>query len=751
MLVRRIVLLMLFSLSFLVPMAAPGADKPAFPDDPTLQTDVHWVDDRWQKTEVGQFLGATIETPRKRTPKAIAIKVGAGNEATVCFDTDLLRYSAGWMGGFLQMHPQRYGLIAAPTPAGEIQFTSASEPGWAQDGSFSDPRQSRLGPLPRDWAKYHGLYLSGNRVVLSYSVGEASILESPWFERGNGLDVLSRQIEITDANLPLLTRILDQPGSKATLDSDPSVAILEDGNDLVLVRVNGTGGRLIPEGSAVHLQITPREGAASLELLICRTQREHLPQFVALEARKSPPLKSLMRGGAPHWKPLVTEGVLDRSSAALAIDTITIPYENPWNALVFAAGHDFFSNGDAAVAMIHGDVWRVSGLDETLRKVTWKRFATGLYQPLGLKIIEDKVYVLERDQITILHDQNGDGEADFYENFNNDCISAGGGHSYATCLETDSQGNFYFLKCSEGTPHGGTVLKVSAHGSTLTVVATGFRNPNGLGIGPGDYITAADQQGDWVPETRLDVIRPGGFYGFMPMHKRASPPADYEPPLCWIPRQLDNSAGGQVWIPEGNWGVLGGQMLHLSYGRCTMMAILRDKFTGAQGGIVPLPGRFLSGVCRGRFNPADGHLYLSGLRGWQTAAVRDGAFQRVRYTKDLLLPMGFGFRSNQLELTFSAELDKELAEDLESYSAEQWNYRWTSRYGSPDYSLADPEKEGRDPVEIETATLKSDGKTVVLRIPNLTPVMQFALKYNLETTEGEPITSEFYATINQLK
>src|SRR5207245_2084227 len=46
-------------------------------------------------------------------------------------------------------------------------------------------------------------------------------------------------------------------------------------------------------------------------------------------------------------------------------------------------------------------------------KVRWKRFAAGLHQPLGLKIVNDIVYVAGRDQITKLHDLNGDGEADF--------------------------------------------------------------------------------------------------------------------------------------------------------------------------------------------------------------------------------------------------------------------------------------------------------------------------------------------------
>jgi hypothetical protein len=49
------------------------------------------------------------------------------------------------------------------------------------------------------------------------------------------------------------------------------------------------------------------------------------------------------------------------------------------------------------------------------------------------------------------------------------------------------------------------------------------------------------------------------------MHKRTVAPKTYDPPLVWIPRVLDNSAGGQVWVPKGKWGPLSGELLHLSF------------------------------------------------------------------------------------------------------------------------------------------------------------------------------------------
>jgi hypothetical protein len=300
------------------------------------------------------------------------------------------------------------------------------------------------------------------------------------------------------------------------------------------------------------------------------------------------------------------------------------------------------------------------------------------------------------------------------------------------------------------------VLRVSANGEKLDVVATGFRNPNGMGISPSGLITVADQQGEWVPETRLDTIQPGGFYGYMPMHKRPEAPKKYDGPLCWIARAIDNSAGGQAWVPDESWGSLARHMIHLSYGRCTMMLVVpedRPDSSSAplQAGVVPLPGRFLSGAMRGRFNPKDGQLYVSGLRGWQTAAVRDGCFQRARYTgQPFYVPIAYSVATNGIRLVFSQPLERKAAENPESFSIEQWNYRWTSTYGSPEYSVKTPEKSGRDVVTVKTAKLAEDSRTLFLEIPELGPAMEMRIQYNLNAADGKHLRNEFYATINAL-
>ena len=176
------------------------------------------------------------------------------------------------------------------------------------------------------------------------------------------------------------------------------------------------------------------------------------------------------------------------------------------------------------------------------------------------------------------------------------------------------------------------------------------------------------------------------------------------------------------------------------------MHIVRD---GTNGGAVPLPGRFLSGACRGRFNSKDGHLYVTGLLGWQTAAIRDGCLQRVRFNGEpIYQPVRMKIHVNGIRLIFSTLLDKKNAEDIDNWSAEQWNYRWTAAYGSKDWSVKDPNKQGRDSVEIQSAKLLPDGKSVFLHMAQVTRVHSMAIKYNLDDAKGKIFKGIYYLTIN---
>jgi hypothetical protein len=213
-------------------------------------------------------------------------------------------------------------------------------------------------------------------------------------------------------------------------------------------------------------------------------------------------------------------------------------------------------------------------------------------------------------------------------------------------------GSFYFIKAGPVnpggggfgriTPHNGSLLRVSKDGSKLDVVATGFRAPNGMGMGPNGEMTSGDNQGTWTPVCRLNWVREGGFYGVVDLAHRDTPPKQTDNPLCWLPTGVDNSAGGQTWVTSDKWGPLAGHLLHTSYGQSSLLSVLYEDAGGdVQGGVVRFPLTFDSGVMRPRFNPKDGQLYVCGMKGWQTNAAKDACFQRVRYTgKPANMPTG---------------------------------------------------------------------------------------------------------------
>lgn len=453
------------------------------------------------------------------------------------------------------------------------------------------------------------------------------------------------------------------------------------------------------------------------------------------------PWREFTRGGPARWpRVLETRGVKGTPSSGwpYALDTLTLPFDNPWRSLFFIGGHDFFANGDLALCTMTGDVWTATGVNESLDKLRWRRIAAGLHQPLGLIIVDDKICVLGRDQITRLHDLNGDGEADFYECVSNRFTTPEGGHDYICGLERDAAGRFYTASGNEG------ILRIT-EGGPVEVLATGFRNPDGLGLAPDGTLTVPVSEGEWTPCSAIMQIQEGGFYGYP--GSRPPPSVATLPSLVNLPRGIDNSAGAQTWVPDDRWGPLRGQMIHLSYGTGTHHLVLRENVGGHwQGAVVPLPGDFASGAHRGRFNPRDGHLYVSGMTGWGTYTPADGSLQRIRYTGGSAhLPVACEARDNGVLLTFSEPLDSSAAEAA-AHFAQCWTYRYGSSYGSPEFSVRWPGVPGHDSLRITSAHLLEDRRRLFLEIPQLQPAPQVHL-----LVQPQPgIFRELFLTVHRL-
>jgi hypothetical protein len=206
-------------------------------------------------------------------------------------------------------------------------------------------------------------------------------------------------------------------------------------------------------------------------------------------------------------------------------------------------------------------------------------------------------------------------------------------------------------------------------------------------------------------------------------------------------------------VTSDKWGAAcKGQLLHTSYGTTSLFAVLREDVGGdVQGGVVRFPLKFDSGVARPRVNPKDGQLNVSGRKGWQSNAAKDACFHRVRYTgKPANMPCGMKTTDHGIEITFSDPLERLTASDTGSYGIEQWNYVWSGAYGSPDVSVLDPKQKKRDTLEVKSAKLSADGKTVTLDVPGLRPVMQMKIGINVDAADGKELKWELFNTINRV-
>ena len=753
---------------------------------------------RWEEMDYGPFLSSSVTMQYAKNGEdvpgvvmkgvTLSLKVDGKPIGAACFDTMLCRWAGVWTAPaedqpalklygtpFDGTHrpPER----SRPHAQGPLVFRTLARAGWlGPDGTLHDPRPEPYEPLPKDWAQWSGLHVSGDQVALGYTVQGTPVQELAEFKRKNGIEWFERTLEVGPSKKPLTFVVCDAIDPAPSLREE--VAEFQEGDTATVALWDSPHGedlilqwRLVD--GAVCLEIPPLAQPAHIAVRVWHGPAQNQPDRGAWEeaAGVHAPLadfSSFTRGGPSRYPQTVTtQGKLGNKGGAYEVDTLTLPEENPWRAWMRPGGFDFFSDGKrAAVSTWSGDVWIVSGIDEKLDQLQWRRFATGLFQPLGLKIVDDEIYVLGRDQITRLHDLDGDGEADFYENFNNDISCTPNFHEFATDLNTDPAGNFYFSKCApllgaeKWDPVGadnGCFMRVTRDGSRAEIVATGLRASNGSAVGPLGELTCSDNEGIWTPVCRLNWIKQGMFLGAVGMHHRPETPTGYDPPLCWVPWSVDNSSGGQAWVTSNRWGPFEGELLLLSYGKSALFHVLREEAGGVmQGGVVKFPLQFMSGIMRARFNSNDGQLYVAGLRGWQTNGGRDGAFQRVRYTgQPFETVTGLRVQHDALKLTFNVALDPASVSDPGNFDVQQWNYRWTEKYGSDLYSVTNPAKvvgkKGElkgESVKITSAMLSPDGKTVTLAIPGLRPVMQMLTRAHLKTAAGHDFPVEICHTIN---
>jgi len=700
-----------------------------------------FVSDVWNKMDVGSIAGmyCYLET-RIRIPRAIAVKMDAGYGAF--FDPETLTYPALWQGEqFVKVQSKRFGIIYGFEPGGEIVWTT-----------FPIKKRASVA-WDRQRHSFKGYYRNGHVPVFSYEVGGLSVLETPeMLEGGVFVRTLNFSQQKDDSTYESVLFAANRKSPDPMIELVDIAAGGTKGLSIWRVSMGDTRAIVAFRGDAKHeaglvsskrvLTLRVGRGIPTLGRIYVwhgepAAAQVAIDSIVADTIALSP--KQRAKAFPTIWPETITlKGELSADTAPYVVDDIPVPFKNPWNSVMFLSGVDFLSNGDALACTLTGEVWYITGIDASLKAVTWKRFATGLGKPFGMKVINDQIYVGCHNQIVRLHDYNGDHEADFYESYEARFPSSTN-HSKSFGVDADKDGNFYVMASNR-------TYKLPADGSAPVVMSDGTRNAMGFGCNPDGRILLAPQEGLWTPASMIIEAQPGKHYG---LNTRTG---KIDPPMVYIPRAVDNSTGGVVWADSDRWGPLRDQFVGLSYGASSMYAILEEQGKAQpHAAIVPMPCEFRSGVVRGRFNPKDGQFYVAGTDGWGNYSIDPGCLSRVRYTgKAYTQPTGFEVFSNGIRLDFDVPLDSQLSLANSKAFCQQWNYEYSSKYGSPEFSISHPAMLGHDPIGVSSLRVIGDGKSLFIEMPDLAAAMQLHIRCHLIGADGQAFRTSLFTTVHRL-
>ncbi|BCS31126.1 hypothetical protein TBR22_A03260 [Luteitalea sp. TBR-22] len=714
---------------------------------PWLEDDAPFFSSVVDARAAGASLPATNLAPR-------ALVLPAGRGQWVAFDPDLLRVVAAWQGAGVTptaLAPGSYhkldrktpgGQKDLPAPDGRIVIATGLYAGW-QTGDrvrFEDPRapapspeEVGRGPIAAEDGRFSAIRLTRDGAVLEYEVAGTAVQE--WMSGvPSRSDVVVRQFAV----------------APSTQVHWLVVGVPAPGHDVHLATSRGARG--------ITLQaVTP---AAGMAVQVVRVPAHAAPVRFAVAIHPADAVPAVALGpvpttvAAPRWREAVTTRVTPSSSRdAYVVDDIALPMPNPWKRLVRVSDVQFLADGTAVCVTLDGDVWTARGVGSRDGEVQWRRFASGLHEPLTLAIRDEQVHVFDRNGIWRLRDTNGDGEADRHELFSNAFAQTADTREFPSTIRLGPGGEFVIAKGGQEATtigkHNGSVLRISADGRTATVLGYGLRQPQ-LAVHPQTgLVTASDQQGHYIPSTPLHIVRDRQFYGFLSdILPKEVYPAPIAAPLTWIPHDVNASAMSQVWMLESRMGPLDNGLVHIAYNRPELFRVLLDLDRPVpQAAVVSLTSAFDYPPLNGAVNPEDGQLYIAGFQivGWGTTATRLAGLGRVRYTgAPVTVPRQLTPMREGVLLRFDLALDRASAANAANFAAASWGYKRTFRYGSPNYK-ADGTP-GVDPLSPSVAYVSADGRGVFVTIPGMKPVMQLKVAWTLKARDGREVKGEAYTT-----
>ncbi len=456
-------------------------------------------------------------------------------------------------------------------------------------------------------------------------------------------------------------------------------------------------------------------------------------------------------------------------------------------------GLDALPDGRIAACFHHGQVGIYQPKDKT-----WKMFAEGLHEPLGLLVEDERsILVMQRPELTRLRDTDGDGVCDSYETLWDSFGMSGNYHEFAfgpvrapdgkvvVSLNLASQGETVFkevrgpfsdigvprekfytewkhVKKEVGrmysrVPLRGWVVKIDPATGAAEPWACGFRSPDGIGFDAAGNLLVDDNQGDWRGTSELFVVKRGGFYGH---------PASLEWRQGWdgrVPMKLPVEeleklrTPAAVWFPHG----------HFANSPTQITQIPKTKAWGPYAGQTIVGEMNSPKILRVLLEEVDG-VWQGATLNWINSETLKRGLHRLVFAHDVLYvgrthlswvgSEGIGtitptgkvpFDVLDMQITpkgFRFTFTEPLAENSTAaklWTGEHYTYPYHEDYDSPQIA--------KDEIEVETVTLSVDRRSAVIELPewSMNHIYEFHLDKLHAASGAEPLNPRIAYTVRR--
>lgn len=437
-------------------------------------------------------------------------------------------------------------------------------------------------------------------------------------------------------------------------------------------------------------------------------------------------------------------------------------------------------DGRLGVCTRRGEVWIIENPYQTNgTKPSYKLFASGLHESLGLAYRDGSFYCTQRGELTKLTDTDGDDKADLYENVANWDLS-GNYHEYSYGPVFDKNGDMYLTFNVAWVGYGegklakwrGWLVKVTKDGK-LEPVATGLRSPAGFTVNSNGDVLFGENQGDWVGSGRVTHLEKGDFAGNAgglywtkepdsplkltreelpdtgePMYEAAKKVKALKLPAVWFPHAIMGISTADMIEDEtnGKFGPFQGQYIVFDQGQSKAMRMSLEKVNGKyQGACYPFREGFQSGTVRARWGN-DGSIFVGMTsRGWGSTGKDLYGLQRLVWNGRLPFEMKtISARPDGFEIEFTQPVDAKTAADAANYELKSFTYKYHHNYGSP---IINQEK-----TPLKGIIVSADRKKVRLVIDNLRKGYIHEVRPSgILNDEGQPLLHEVgYYTLNNI-